>query len=154
MAPLACTKHPHKRTCMHTDTGLRSGNVSQHAISLFLPPEVLWVQKSYLGHKFTPSKKRKKEKPQAFLKKRAWQLLVCRYSSRPPNGWNNLMKIRQSSRLERKEKKRRWREGKQRGDDGKKRAEAGGGQRSANRENNGCEERMMRGEKKKQTRGN
>lgn len=28
---------------------------------------------------------------------------MCRYSSRPPNGWNNLMKIRQGSRLERAE---------------------------------------------------
>lgn len=32
--------HPHRHTCMNTDTGPRSGNVSQHAISLFLPLEV------------------------------------------------------------------------------------------------------------------
>lgn len=40
------------------------------------------------------------QKTSGFLK-RARQLLVCRYSSRPPNGWNNLMKIRQGNRLER-----------------------------------------------------
>lgn len=48
-----------------------------------------------MGHKFTSPKKNLR-----LFKKGLDSFLVCRYSSRPPNGWNNLMKIRQGTRLE------------------------------------------------------
>lgn len=59
---------------------------------------------------------------------KSWQPLVWRYSSRPPNGWNNLMKIRRGIRPERGARVERRRKGMEIDIEGKhESAERGGG---------------------------
>lgn len=70
--------HTRAPAYVHRDTRLRCGDVSQRAISLFLPLEVqfelLYGTQTHFKTFF-------------FFKKKegAWQVLVRRYSSRPPN---------------------------------------------------------------------